>query len=134
MKTRIASILVLAAALSTSASLPLSAASNENSPAGYSVSSVDFPYSWTTQIARGTSQETVSSVMGQPFQTVSPDVWIYHGYRADLNGADEHGCDIMVITFAQGKVADLKLVNGSAARIIAAHSTFKQTGRYASTR
>jgi|NGEPerStandDraft_6_1074524.scaffolds.fasta_scaffold33298_1 hypothetical protein len=139
MKTRIASVLILAAALGTSALLPLSAASKDNLPTGYSVSKInfpssDFPRSGITHIARGTSKGIVSSLMGSPFREVSPDVWFYHGYKADLDVANEQDCDVMVITFAQGKVADLKLVNEHAVRIIAANSTFKQAESYASAK
>ncbi len=134
MKTRIASVLFLAAALSTSAFLPLSAASQDNLAAGYSVSRINFPASNISHIERGTSMGIVSSLMGSPFRKVSPDVWVYLGYVADLDLANEQGCDIMVITFAQGKVADLKFVNEPAAKIIAANSTYKRAERYASTK
>jgi hypothetical protein len=132
MKTRIASVLILAAALSTSALLPLSAASKDNLPTGYSVSRINFPASNITRIERGTSQVIVSSLMGSPFRKVSPDVWVYRGYVANLDLANEQGCDVMVITFAQGKVADLKFVNEAAVKIIAANSTAKRAERYAS--
>ncbi len=134
MKTRIASVFILAAALSTSALLPLSAASKDDLPTGYLVSRINFPARWITHITRGTPQDIVFSLMGSPYQKVSPDVWVYHNYVANLDVANEQGCDVMVITFAQGKVVDLKLVNEPAAKIIAANSTFKRAERYASAK
>lgn len=123
MKTRITSVLIFAAALSTSAFSPLSAASKNDSLIGFPVSTVTVASSGYEKIARGANRGTVSRVMGSPYRELSPDVWVYHGYHADLDLANEQGCGTLIITFAQGKVADLKLVNQSAADRIAANSS-----------
>ena len=118
MKTNICSVLILAAALSASA---LSAASKDTSAIAYSVSDVTSASSGYEKIALGTPQATVRRVLGSPRQELAPDVWVYHNYHADLALANEQGCDTVVITFAQGKVADLKLVNHLAATLIASN-------------
>ena len=118
MYTRLPCLLVLAAALSASA---LSAASKDTPAIAYSVSDVTSAASGYEKISLGASQATVRRVLGSPRQELSPDIWVYHNYRADLALANEQGCDTVVITFAQGKVADLKLVNHPAAVSIASN-------------
>jgi len=132
MKTRSISLLILAAALSASALVPVSAASRNDLPIGYSVSRINLASCGNELIARGDTQTRVLRLMGSRFREVSPDVWLYHGYQADLDLANEQGCDTMVITFAQGKVADLKLVNMPAVSIVAANSKAKPAEHYAS--
>jgi hypothetical protein len=83
------------------------------------------------KISLGATQMTLLRFMGSPSRELSPDIWVYHGYRADLALADEEGCDTLVITFAEGKVADLKLVNHSVATIMAANLKSNHTGRLA---
>jgi predicted secreted hydrolase len=123
---------ILAAALLASALNPLSAAPINDSSIGYTVSRLTVASSGYEQIARGATQGTVSRVMGSPFRELAPDVWAYHGYHANLDLANAQGCDTLIVTFARGKVADLKLVNRSAAELIAANSqSGKSTGLYA---
>lgn len=133
MKTRITSVLIFAAALSTSAFSPLSAASKNDPLIAYPVSTLTVASSGYEQIARGATRGTVSRVMGSAYRELSPDVWVYHGYHADLDLANEQGCGTLIITFAEGKVADLKLVNKPAADKIAANpSSNKPAAFYAS--
>jgi len=134
MNTRIASVLIFAAALSSSALTPLSAASKNDRPTGYPVSRINFPSSGFEHIAPGATQGAVFWLMGSPTQTVSPEVWIYSGYQANLDLANEQNCNTLVITFAKGKVVDMKLVNKPAVSIIAANPSSKQPERYASTK
>jgi hypothetical protein len=87
------------------------------------------------EIRRGTPLMTVLRLLGALHQEPTPDVWICHGFQADnLEMANEQGCDILVITFAHGKVADLKLVNKRAAAVIASNLKFKSAEAYASER
>lgn len=131
MKTNIYSVLLLAAALSASALVPLSAASNKDPAIGFPVTTVKVNQS-QDEIRRGTPIMTVLRLMGTLNQELTPDVWICHGFRADnLEMANEQGCDILVITFADGKVADLKLVNQRAAVVIASNLKFKSVEAYA---
>jgi len=118
MKTRIPSLLVLVAALSASA---LSAASKDTPAIAYSVSDVTSASSGFEKISLGATQATVERILGSHRHELSPDVWVYHNYHADLALANDQGCDTVVITFAQGKVTDLKLVNHPAAMVLAAN-------------
>lgn len=63
---------------------------------------------------------------------LSPDVWVYPGYHADLDLPNGQRCDTIVITFAQGKVVDLKFVNQPTVSLLAANSKSKPTEGYAS--
>jgi outer membrane protein assembly factor BamE (lipoprotein component of BamABCDE complex) len=131
MNTRIPSLLVLAAALSTSA---LSAASKDTPAIAYSVSAVTSASSGFEKVSPGATQGTVVRVLGAPALEMSPDVWVYHNYHANLALANEQGCDTVVITFAQGKVADLKLVNHPAATYLAANVKIKSVRMIASSK
>ena len=118
MNARLPSLLVLAAALSASA---LSAASKDTPAIAYSVNAVTSVFSGYEKVSLGASQATVRWVLGSPRQELAPDIWVYHNYHADLALANEQGCDTVVITFARGKVSDIKLVNDRAAKSIAAN-------------
>ena len=120
MKTRSSSVLILAATLSAFALIP-SSATAANAPAiGYTVSELALASRGYEKITRGTSRAEVTSSMGHPFRELSPDVWLYSGYHANLDRANEQGCNTLVITFAQDRVVNLKLVNRDATRAIAA--------------
>ena len=135
MKTRIASVLILAAALSTSAFVPLSAASKDNRPVAYAVGTVYLDASrGLDEIAHGTSKAAVLQLIGSPRQALTSDVWVYRGFRANLDAADTRDCSTLVITFTRGEVASLKLMNQAAVGIIAMQSNPKAAERYASAR
>lgn len=117
MKTRITSVLFLAAALSASV---LSAAPKNNFPAAISIHSL-IAESHGDQIKRGDSREKVRSLFGSGSRRLSRNVWLYHGFAADLPQANAQGCRTVVVTFANDQVVDMKCVNDSAAAIIAAN-------------
>ena len=122
MKNLTTSIVLLAAALIVSASTALSADSKNQSPRGFSVRSLNVtPYEVGEQIERGATRAYVARVMsGQSRQELTSDVWVYSGYHAELDAANEQGCGTMIITFANDKVVDLKLVNKRAVAVIIA--------------
>jgi len=130
MKTRIPSVLILAAALSVSALIPLSAASAPQGAVAmaYSVRSVDHH---GHLITRGTTALTVLRWLGTPRQQLSSDTWVYHGYQADFEPANDQQCDTLILTIVRGEVTDIKLVNDHAAKLIAAHVKTKSTGMIA---
>jgi hypothetical protein len=134
MKSSSASVLILAAALSASALVPLSAAEKNTHPIGYRVNVVTLASEGYIQIAPGTARSTVERKMGSPFREISPDVWLYHNFRADLDLANEQLCDTLVVTFAHDRIIDLKLVNPRGAQVIAANSEHKRPELYASAR
>jgi hypothetical protein len=134
MKTSSVSVLILAAALSASALVPLSAAEKNSLPIGYRVSVLTLASEGYIRIAPGTARSTVERMMGSPFREISPDVWIYHNYRADLDLANEQHCDTLVVTFAHDRIVDLKLVNPRGAQVIAADLEHKRPELYAAAR
>ena len=122
MKTRINSVLILAATLSVSALIPLSAASNNSSPAAFPVKTLTASVHGGEQIERGTPRGFVAWAMRlKSHEELTPDVWVYTGYHADLDQANQQDCGTLVITFANDKVVDLQLVNKPAAAFIAAN-------------
>ena len=138
MKSRITTMLVLAGALSAFA--PVSAsAKTKDAAIGYWASQITVN-SWNVLLERsesnsvfeGASRRAVLATMGAPAHRLSPDVWVYDDYQPDLTEARERGCDILVITFAQEKVATMKFVNPPAAEVIAAAARTARSDRYAS--
>jgi len=122
MNTRLPSVLILAAALSASALVSASTASNHDYPVAFSVSTLIASTQGGEQITRGTPRGDVAYAMRyKARQELSPDVWVYSGYHADLDLANQQDCGTLVITFAHDKVADIQLVNQSAAVIVAAN-------------
>jgi hypothetical protein len=122
MKNNTVSVILLAAALSALALTPLSAASKIDVPVAFSVRTLTARSEGGDQIERGTPRADVLWAMRQKArQELSPDVWLYSGYRANLDLANKQDCTTLVITFANGKVVDLKLVNRPAAAAIAAN-------------
>jgi hypothetical protein len=135
MKTRIASVIIIAAALSASAFVPLSAAAKNNLPIGYPVDVIHLSgLGQYEQITRGVSARAVLRFMGSPTRQLSSDVWAYRGFHANLDRADAEGCSTLVVTFSRGIVTDLKLVNPPAFGIIAANPNPKAVERYASVK
>lgn len=130
MKTRINSVLFLAATLSVSALVSLSAASNNSFPVAYPVYNLTASAQGGEQISRGTSRGDVAWAMRfKSRQELSPDIWVYSGYHADLDLANQQDCGTLVITFANNKVADMQLVNKPATVIIASNLKVGTPGR-----
>jgi hypothetical protein len=134
MKTNIYSVLILAAALSVSALIPLSAAPapQVSVPMAYSVSRVDVNSSQS--IARGATAWTVLRLLGNPRQKLSGDTWVYYGYQADFKPANDQQCGTLVLTVVRGEVTDIKLVNDRAAKVIAANGKVRFTGMIAASK
>ncbi len=141
MTTRTSSILLIAAALQTVALLSAFGAPAGTPAIGYRARTVT-AWSWngllqrsdTQTICAGIDRADVLSAMGQPARQLAPDVWLYEGYKPDLAEAEARGCTLLVITFAQGKVADLKFVNAPAAEVITAQTKARGPHLYATSR
>ncbi len=116
MKTRLLVILSLVAAFTVSATAS-SRSPVEHDPFGFNVSEIIQPDQ--SVITRGTPQMTVRRLMGPAFEPLSAEVWAYHGYHPNITPGHERGCDTLVITFTDGKVSDLKIVNARATVVIA---------------
>ena len=134
MKISSVSVLILAAALTAPALVSLSAAEKNTNPIGYRVGVLTLASQGYIRITPGTARSTVERMMGTPFREISPDVWIYHNYRADLDLANEQRCDTLVVTFAHDRIVDLKLVNLRGAQVIAANLAHRRPELYASAR
>jgi hypothetical protein len=120
MNARHVSALILAAALSVSASAPLFAASQNEIPTSFTVRTLIASSNGDMKIVRGMDREDVSYAMKyRERQELSPDVWVYTGYHSENDLANARECWTMVIKFAQGKVVDLQLVNKAAVTVIA---------------
>jgi hypothetical protein len=132
MKTLRSHLLVLVTTLSASALLPLSAAANDRVPRAYPVH--NFTSATGDVITAGDTAATVRSILGHPLKELAPDVWTYRSYRANLDLANEQGCDTIVITFAHNKVIDMKLVNDRAIAVLAASSNAKPAQFYVASR
>lgn len=73
-------------------------------------------------IERGTTRADVSCAMRRKArQELSPNVWLFSGYRANLDLPNAQACQTVVVTFANDKVVNLQLVNKPAATVIAAN-------------
>jgi hypothetical protein len=134
MKTYTSSVILIAAALNAFALIPSSLAADRASATAYSVSEVNPTSRGNDTITRGASQAFVWLTMGQPFRKISPDIWLYHGFQANLDAANEEGCDTLVVTFEKDRVVDLKLVNPRAITILAANVKLNRTELYAVTK
>lgn len=139
MNTRTISVLVLAATLSALAFTSLSAAPQTGSAIGYWASKITVN-SWdimretsrSETISPGTTRATVLALLGKPLQELSPDVYRYDNCQPDQYLASAQGCNTLIITFAEGRVADIKFVNDHGTAVIAANLTDQRTLRDAS--
>ena len=136
MKTYLNPVLLFSAVLSASALVPFSAAANRDFPVTYPVSTVTASDDGSERIICGMSRRDVQWAMRfKAGRALSPDVWVYSGFEADLARPNQQGCGTLVITFARDQVVDLQLVNKSAVTAIAATLKFGKPGRsVASTR
>jgi hypothetical protein len=122
MNTRPVSALILATALSVSASIPLFAASKNDLPVSINVRTLVATSGGGVQIERGMSRWDVSYAMRYNFrEELSPDVWVYTGFRANVDSPAAQDCKTVVITFAHNRVSNLQLVNKPAVDVIAAN-------------
>ena len=119
MKTRVTSLLVLLAALGAPALAPLSAAPAETSADGFTIEKV--ARGDAAEITRGVTPMTVLRLMSSPQRKLTPDVWVYQNHHVASAAADARGCDTLVLTFVDGKLSELKIVNARAVAVIAAN-------------
>ncbi|HEY5552411.1 MAG TPA: hypothetical protein VIK52_11015 [Opitutaceae bacterium] len=113
MKANLVSTLLLAVALGATA---MSAAPNTTTAYAFPVSHVRHQH---MQIGIGSTEMTVRQVLGMPNRRLSPQVCVYYNFHAQQELANDFGCNAMIVTFAKGKVVDLKFANLTAVKIIA---------------
>ncbi len=115
MKTRLALLLALAASLNAFAASPAT-----TSPIAFNVAKVNQPNNVeNVDLQRGDTLMTARRLLGAPHRQLSANVWVYYGFHPET--PDAIGCDTLVVTFAQNKVSDLKIVNERAVQVMAAN-------------
>ncbi len=118
MNTRILSSLALVAALGGFSAVPLSAASEKPVSKAYQVQAVT--RDGATVVKVGTAVSTVARWLGMPDRKITHDVWAYFHFSGALEEAKEAGCSTLLLIIANGRVADIKLVNDRALTVIVA--------------
>lgn len=117
MKTRSFSLLtlVLASLLASS----VTAASAEKPAKAFRVASIEQHNQ--PALDRGTSEFTVRRLLGEPWRKLDANNWVYERYAAADWKIETDDCSALLITFVDGKVADILLVNEGAKKNIAAN-------------
>ena len=62
----------------------------------------------------GASRDDVIHWLGEPSDTLSPDIWIYRNYRTNQPGLNACGFDTLLLTFANSRVSTMRIVDGRA--------------------
>lgn len=70
----------------------------------------------TLQLHPGNTRDAVLTQLGVPQAAVGHDVWIYTGTQSADPATSTLGYDTLVVTFAEDRVSQLRLVNGHQAR------------------
>jgi hypothetical protein len=115
MKTRIPFLIVLVAVLGGFLGGPLSAASM-----AYSVRAVIRDGAIIIKV--GSADSTVSRWLGEPDRKLGDDVWAFYHFVGSREEVQEQGCSTLLLTVANGKVADIKLVNDRSLAVVAAQT------------
>ena len=127
MKTRSNALVILATALGFAIAGPLSAAPKQKPAYSHSVGSVE-RYG-NTLVARGYAMHNVERSLGAPHLKLSADVWAYYQINAGYAQSADDDCTTLLITFVQGRVTDLKLINDRAKKIYVAQLRTKATDK-----
>ncbi len=112
--------LIAVALFAAAVSTPAIAAKNASSSAyAFRVKEV---VSGSGVVLPGTVRSEVLELLGTRASHLSENVWVYpSGFRSEnLDAPNELGCTALVVTFARSRVADMKLVNPAAAKMILA--------------
>jgi hypothetical protein len=118
MKTRILSAIVFVAALGGFLAGPLSAAPDKTPAKAYSVQAVTRDGAIVVKV--GSSDTTVNRWLGTPDRKLAGDVWAFFNFVGSREEAKAEGCSTLLLTIANGRVADIKLVNDRALNVIVA--------------
>jgi hypothetical protein len=63
-----------------------------------------------TVVARGDTMSAVRTTLGIP-DLLSDDVWTYHNFDGGSAQSRHDDCSILLLTFTQGRVSNIELVN-----------------------
>lgn len=116
MKTR-ASVALLLAVLASAAVSPTFAASAIQPASAHPVGAVE--RSSSSSIVRGTPAIEVYLALGNPIEKLGNDVWVYRHFNAGVAQSRHDDCDTLMVTFVDGRVSDLRLVNDRALVVLA---------------
>jgi hypothetical protein len=116
MKTH-ATVALLLAALTTAAVSQTFAAPAAKTAHAHPVGAVE--RSSSTTIVRGSSVIAVYQALGAPAEKQGSDVWVYRGFNAGTAQSRDDDCDTLMITWVDGRVSDLRLVNDRALVVLA---------------
>lgn len=115
---------LLFAAISLSGAVfltPASAAPATTSPYGFRVSTVQ--QSGIPIVERGTTAFTVRNRLGEPQRKLDGNNWVYYRFHPVPSQGARDNCCTLIITFADGQVSKMRLVNPAGASAIAASLT-----------
>lgn len=73
----------------------------------------------SSTIIRGTLVIEVYQSLGMPAEKLGPDMWVYHGFNAGVAQSRHDDCTNLVVTFVNGRISDLQLVNDRAVAVFA---------------
>ena len=66
----------------------------------------------------GTNEHFVQSNIRRPLCWFGDGTAAYSGFAADREEANRDGCDVLLVTYAAGRVSDMKLINSRALRVL----------------
>ena len=118
MKTNATSLKLFVATLGFFLAAALPAAPASTHAAAYSVKNITRNDLVVIQV--GSSTSTVYQSIGYPQRKLSDDVWVYFNFRGSLDEAQNQDCGTLLLTFSNGKVAQIMLVNDRALNTVAA--------------
>ena len=128
MKTRVSSILALVAAFAAFTAVSSAFAAPQTKTAyAHPVGSVE-RYG-TTLVARGYAMHHVERSLGAPQLKLSADVWAFRNFNGGYEQSPDDDCTTLLVTFTNGKVTDLKLVNERAEKIYVAQLRTKSNDK-----
>lgn len=71
------------------------------------------------QIRAGATETALKAVLGEPAERLSADIWVYYNFHSTHQLAKNLGCNTLMVTMENGKVASLKLLSRSTVQVVA---------------
>ena len=71
------------------------------------------------QIRTGATETAVKAALGEPLERLSADIWVYYNFHSNHQLAKNLGCNTLMVTLENGKVASLKLLSRNSVQIVA---------------
>lgn len=112
------SSIVLLAVITLFSAPTLRAAAIPDQPQSYTVSGVERRDEMI--VHPGTTEFSVRRLLGEPARRLDSTTWAYHNFCPADPKRDTGNCTTLIVTFSEGKVTQLQLVNTPAEKHIAA--------------